>query len=222
MRGPMLSACDVVARHIGALFVSLVNRAPWPQRGLLVFAAALVSIAATDAGAHDPTLHGFALVPFQRAVAAPPFALESLAGGVVKLEQFRSRYVVLNFWATWCPPCVAEMPSMQELRQRYGDGRLEVVAISLDTGPPDKVAEFVSRLGLTFPVLLDPHGVTSRRYGVKDLPSTFILNPEGQVIAAAKGERDWYSDKAVSYVDELLGRSTATDDSVSEPGHEPQ
>ena len=93
---------------------------------------------------------------------------------------------------------------MERLQQHFKDKRFRVVAISLDKEPKEKVAAFVAKLNLTFPILLDPDGVTAHPYGARDLPSTFVLNPDGQVIAAAKGERNWYAEEAVSYLDELL------------------
>ena len=93
---------------------------------------------------------------------------------------------------------------MQRLQQHFKDNGLQVIAVSLDRELEEKVAEFVDRLNLTFPILLDPDGVVSGPYGANELPSTFILNPDGQVIAAAKGERDWYAEQAISYFDELL------------------
>ncbi len=93
---------------------------------------------------------------------------------------------------------------MERLQQHFKGKSMQVVAVSLDKEPEAAVAEFVARLKLTFPVLLDPEGIVSGPYGASALPSTFILNPEGRVIAAAKGERDWSSDEAISYFDELL------------------
>ena len=93
---------------------------------------------------------------------------------------------------------------MERLQQKFKDKGIQVVAISLDKEPQAKVAAFVARLNLSFPILLDPVGIVSDPYGANALPSTFILNPEGRVIAAAKGERDWYGEEAISYFDELL------------------
>ena len=93
---------------------------------------------------------------------------------------------------------------MQQLQQNFKDRGIQIVAISLDKEPEEKVAAFAARLKLTFPILLDPDGKVSGPYGAYALPSTFILNPDGRVIAAAKGERDWYGAGAVSYFDELL------------------
>ncbi len=171
---------------------------------LAIVMATIVALSPSIAFAHDPALHGFRLVTFKRSIAAPEFMLENLSGNSVRLEQFRGDYILLNFWATWCAPCVKEMPSMELLQQHYKDKGIQIVAISLDNDLEAKVAAFAARLKLTFPILLDPDGKVSGPYGANALPSTFILNPEGQVVAAAKGERDWYGDEAISYFDELL------------------
>jgi len=171
---------------------------------LVIVVAACICLSPTMAIAHDPESHGFRLVTFKRSIAAPEFTLKDLAGDSVKLEQLRGNYILLNFWATWCPPCVKEMPSMERLQQHFKDKSMQVIAVSLDKEPEAVVAEFVARLKLTFPVLLDPEGIVSGPYGASALPSTFIVNPEGRVIAAAKGERDWSSDEAISYFDELI------------------
>ncbi len=93
---------------------------------------------------------------------------------------------------------------MEQLQQKFKDKGIHVVAISLDKESEEKVAAFVARLNLSFPILLDPDGIVSDPYGARELPSTFILNPDGRVIAAAKGERDWYGEEAISYFEELL------------------
>ena len=173
---------------------------------LAIILAAIIALSPSIAIAHDPALHGFRLVTFKRSIVAPEFMLKNLTGDSVRLEQFRGDYILLNFWATWCPPCVKEMPSMELLQQKFKEKGIHVVAISLDKEPKEEVAAFVAKLKLTFPILLDPDGIVSDPYGANALPSTFILNPEGRVIAAAKGERDWYSEEAISYFDELLKR----------------
>ena len=93
---------------------------------------------------------------------------------------------------------------MEQLSKHFQDKKFTVVAVSLDVEGKEKVQSFVKKLKLTFPILLDPKNEVSKIYGAKDLPSTFLLNPEGKVIAAAKGERDWFSKEALSYLTELL------------------
>lgn len=197
---------SVLAKLTGARFVKATNRVLVHVLWLALVMVTISVARAPTAFAHDPALHGFRLVTFKRSIAAPGFTLKDLNGDTVRLEQFRGQYIVLNFWATWCPPCVKEMPSMERLQQHFKDKRFRVVAISVDKEPEQIVQPFVTRLKLTFPILLDPDGTAAHPYGARDLPSTFVLNPDGQVIAAAKGERDWYAEAAISYLNELLER----------------
>ena len=155
--------------------------------------------------AHAPQFHDFRLVVFARPLAAPAFQLPDLADQTRELADFRGRYVLLNFWATWCAPCVEEMPALERLYQRLHPHGLTVVAISTDTLEAARIEAFARRLNVTFPVLRDADQAVSKTYGARDLPSTFLLNPQGEVIAAAKGARDWASAQALSYFDELLG-----------------
>jgi len=153
--------------------------------------------------AHDASLHGFSMVNFNPPFPAPAFALETLNGAKGDLQDYRGRFVVLNFWATWCPPCLEEMPSLEALQQRYRDKNLRVLAISSDEEGAEIVNQFIVKLGTTFPILLDPDQQVSDRYGAGSLPVTFVLDPEGRVVAAAQGARDWNSPEAHSVFDEL-------------------
>ncbi len=111
---------------------------------------------------------------------APDFALRGLDGRTYRLSELRGRAVVINFWATWCGPCRAEMPAIEEVYRRYGDGRLMVLAVNVEEDE-ERVAPFVQRLGLSFPILLDRDGAVSRRYRVTGLPTTYLIRPDGTV-----------------------------------------
>ena len=156
------------------------------------------------AAAHAPESHNFKLVAFGRPLTAPDFALTTPSGAAVSLKQFRGKVVLLNFWATWCPPCVREMPSMEALFQKFKPRGFTVLAVSLDEKGAAVVKPFLKKYRLTFPVALDPDSGISGRYGARDLPSSFLIDAQGRVVAAAKGERDWYSAEAISYVAEVL------------------
>ena len=160
--------------------------------------------------AHGPRQHSVKLVEFKPPVPAPDFTLENLEGESVRLADFRGKFVLLNFWATWCPPCVREMPSMQRLGKRFKDRPFVVLGISLDTSKDaPKVKAFIKRLKLTFPMSLDPNSRISEKYGARDLPATFLIDPLGRVILAAKGERDWYSKEIVGYLEEVVAATTS-------------
>ena len=172
---------------------------------IAVMAALLLPILLPlPAAAHTPDLHQFNLVAFGRPLPAPDFVLTTPSGAAVSLKQFRGKVVLLNFWATWCPPCVREMPSMEALFQKFKPRGFTVLAISLDEKGAAAVKPFLKKFQLTFPVALDPDSEISTRYGARDLPSSFLIDAKGRVIAAAKGERDWYSAEAISYVSEVL------------------
>ena len=134
---------------------------------------------------------------------APPFTLKDLRGRDVSLKDFRGKYVLLNFWATWCPPCEAEMPALEEVHKRFSGRGLEVVAIN-DYEKPSKAIKFVKRGGYTFLVLVDEPGKTSEAYKAMVLPVTFIIDPEGMVIARAVGYKDWAGDGFINYFEGLI------------------
>ncbi len=111
---------------------------------------------------------------------APGFSLRTMEGGTLSLADLRGRVVVLNFWATWCPPCRAEMPAFQRLYARYADRGLVVIGINATKGD-DLAAVFAFRqqYHLTFPILLDEAGQVNRSYRVSALPTTFFIDPQG-------------------------------------------
>lgn len=113
---------------------------------------------------------------------APGFSLRTLDGESVSLSDLRGRAVVLNFWATWCPPCRAEMPAFQRLYTRYADRGLMVLGVNA-TLEDDLAAVFAFRqqYHLTFPILLDESGQVNRRYRVTALPTTFFIDSRGMI-----------------------------------------
>ena len=126
--------------------------------------------------------------PVRAGEAAPDFALESLTGEPVELTRYRGRVVVLNFWATWCPPCVTEMPSLERLSKL--DNNVTVLTVSVDRDL-DILRNFVAEHGLTLPVARDPERSLAARYGTYKYPETYILSPNGQVHDKIVGAVDW-------------------------------
>lgn len=134
---------------------------------------------------------------------APSFKLKDTRGQEVSLEDFRGKYVLLNFWATWCPPCKAEMPTLEEVHHRFTGRGLEVIAIN-DYEKPKKAINFVEKGGYTFLVLIDESGKVSEAYKAMVLPMTYIIDPEGVVIARAVGYKDWANDASIEYLEGLI------------------
>ena len=134
---------------------------------------------------------------------AEDFTLKTLKGETVSLKDYRGRLIFLNFWATWCGPCRAEMPSMQRLWEEFKEEDFVILAINIQE-ESKLVSSFVNERGLSFPVLLDEKGKVARSYGIRGIPTTFFLNPEGEIIGKAVGARDWDSEESFELIRELL------------------
>jgi peroxiredoxin len=136
---------------------------------------------------------------------APGVLLARFPSGEASLADWPGALVVLNFWATWCTPCTLEMPTLESLWRQYQKRGLVVIGISVDVGAPrDLIAPYVSNLGLTFPVLLDPDMRTAQAWRVTALPATFIIHPGGQVAGMAIGPREWDSPEMRALIESLL------------------
>lgn len=111
---------------------------------------------------------------------APDFRLHTLAGDEVALHDFQGRWVLINFWATWCTPCREEMPTLQRLADTHAD-HLTVLGINMRE-ETTIIQPFLDELDITFPILLQPDNDTLLAYGVRGLPLTFLINPEGHLV----------------------------------------
>jgi peroxiredoxin len=120
---------------------------------------------------------------------APEFRLAGLDGRTVRLSDYRGKVVLLNFWATWCPPCKAEMPDLEWLHRTYGvEHDFEVVGINLEESAAD-VEDFARQQGISFPLLLDSDGdVTNRWFAVRNLPTSMIIDRDGFIRDAWTGQ----------------------------------
>ena len=144
---------------------------------------------------------GYALKP---GTEAPGFRLPALAGGEGDLASQRGKIVVLNFWATWCPPCVAEMPSLERLYKTLTPEGLSVVTVSTDEDQTE-LREFVSRHGLTLPVLLDPGGrVAGGGYRTTGYPETFLIDRQGRILKHVVGPAEWDSPETLAELRKLM------------------
>ena len=136
---------------------------------------------------------------------APDFELPAFSGKSVKLSDYRGEVVLLNIWASWCPPCREEMPSMETLYNRLKDRRFKMLAVSIDRNGEEAVGPFIAKYGLTFPVLLDPDSKTYRLYGLTGVPETFIVDQNGVIIQKIIGPQDWVKKEWLEYFDRILG-----------------
>ena len=133
----------------------------------------------------------------------PPINGVTAAGDKVSLAGLRGRVVLINFWASWCAPCRAEMSDFERLHKEFATKGLTVLAVNIREAP-EVIRRFGRILGLTFPLVLDPKGRISRAYGVVGLPSTFLIARDGRPVALAVGEREWADADGRALVQVLL------------------
>ncbi len=135
----------------------------------------------------------------------PPFTLKHMNGTNVSLDQYKGKVVFLNFWASWCGPCKAEMPAMNNLYKNLKDKGFVMLAVN-DSEKKDVVSRYLSNKGFEFDVLFDPVGETAIAYKAFMLPLTFIIDQDGQVVGQALGGRQWDSPVSIKLFEELLER----------------
>lgn len=142
--------------------------------------------------------------PVELDAEAPDFTLKNVAGEPVSLSDYRGQVVLLNFWATWCPPCKAEMPSMETLYRMLKDEGLVFLAVNAEPNGPEVVPAFLEKNPHSFPILLDDKGVVQKLYGVYKFPETFIIRRDGTIDDRVIGAIDWAHPEAVDYFKTLL------------------
>jgi peroxiredoxin len=135
---------------------------------------------------------------------APSFSLQDLDGKSVSLADFQGKLILLNFWASWCTPCLEEMPAMQAAWEKYSEQGFVILAIAGDRGNSKAVRKFVSKLNLTFPVLLDPDGDVRNDYEVMALPTSYIIGRDGKIAGRVTRSKDWASEKADALIESML------------------
>ena len=140
----------------------------------------------------------------QEGYMAPRFSLRNLKGNMEGLDDYLGKVIVVNFWATWCVPCVKEMPSFENLYRRYRSQGLTLLAVSLDKGDSTKVQEFADKHKLSFPILLDTKGVAEKLYPSFSIPFTYVIDKQGRVVARVDGAKNWESSETFEAVEHLL------------------
>ena len=135
---------------------------------------------------------------------APSFKLRNLHGNLEGLDDHRDKVVVLNFWATWCAPCLEEMPTFEKLYRRYRSQGLTVLAVSLDKGNSEKVKRFTDSNNFTFPVLLDSEGIAEKRYPSFTIPFTYVIDKKGRIAARVDGAKNWATNETFEALEILV------------------
>jgi len=142
-----------------------------------------------------------------KGVSAPDFALPDLDGKTVNLADYKGKVVLLNIWATWCPPCVEEMPSMEKLHQELKDEDFEILAVSIDVSGAKAVIPFMKKHKLSFSVLTDTEGAIKSLYQTTGVPESFIIDRQGIIVEKVIGPRDWAAPSTIRSFRNLIQKN---------------
>ena len=190
---------------LSAACIEAVWSRGWGASGTLAVALLLAlptQAVAADSAKTKVTFGQF--IPATPPQPAPEVAFTDAQGNPASLADFRGKPAVVNLWATWCEPCLREMPSLQRLQAKL-DGRLVVAAISEDRRGAEVVTPFVAKLGLDkIAVYLDPKNAVGRAFGVRGLPTSIVLDREGREVGRVEGAAEWDSEKMLALIEPLL------------------
>ncbi len=151
----------------------------------------------------NPVLAEGALETYHNAAEFAAFELEDVNGHIHRLSDYQGKVVLVNFWASWCPPCIQEIPSMQRLAKSLRNRPFEIVAINVSE-QKQRVKYQSKRINMTFTVLLDTEGKTFQHWQAKILPTSFIVDRKGRIRYLAQGPLEWDSDEVSAIIEKLL------------------
>ena len=171
---------------------------------ILIFVAVTVMIIILSLKLNDSSFEFTNQVAIETGTAAPDFTFPGINGKKVSLSDYKGKVVLVNIWATWCRPCVDEMPSMEKLYRKFKEENFEILAVSIDETGLKAVAPFMEKHKLTFSALIDPKGAIKSVYGITGVPESFIIDKQGQLIKKIVGPLDWATPKVFQFFNELI------------------
>lgn len=190
-----------------------MSRRVWIEAalGVTVLVAGLIwwlpSLTASSDGAApedwDRYFQKLGVIKIPRIPPPVDFVLSDLNGRQVRLSDFKGKVVLLDFWTTWCPDCRVEMPALEKLHQRFKDRAFILLAVNLHESQ-NSVQQFFSSQKLSFTALLDSNGHVGQRFGIRSIPTAFILDQDGAMIGKVIGSREWDGSGAAAFFDQLI------------------
>jgi thiol-disulfide isomerase/thioredoxin len=136
-------------------------------------------------------------------MAGAGFKMVGLDGKTINFESLQGKVVFMNIWATWCPPCIAEMPNIQRLYEKVGSDKIAFVMLSVDEAGMEKVKKFIDKKGYTFPVYM-PASQFPEEFYSNAIPTTFIISPEGKIIAKQEGMADYDTKEVQDFLQSMV------------------
>lgn len=147
-------------------------------------------------------------VTTESGIPAPDFTFPGLDGKMASLSDYKGKVALVNIWATWCPPCVAEMPSMEKLYRKFKRENFEILAVSIDETGAKAVAPFMEKNRLTFPALIDSKGAIKSVYRISAIPESFIVDKQGVLVKKIVGPVDWATPQVFRFFSSLIQKPT--------------
>jgi len=171
---------------------------------LVIFVAVTVLVIILSLKLNDSSFKFSNQVVIEDNLPAPDFTFPGLDGKMVRLADYRGKVVLVNIWATWCKPCVDEMPSMEKLYHKFKGENFEILAVSIDEPGLKAVAPFMKQHNLTFPALIDSEGAVKAVYGITGVPESFIIDKQGILIKKIVGPVNWATPIIFRFFSELI------------------
>ena len=173
--------------------------------GLTERSAASQTVSTIDSQETDQLFRDLGVLKIPRILPPVDFELMDLNNKKVRISDYKGKIVFLNFWTTWCPPCKIEMPAMEKLNAKLKDKDFAMVAVDLEE-PVSRVKDFAKRYKLSFTILLDSKGEVGRLFGIRSIPTTYILDMDGGIIGMVLGPREWDSKESIALFEHLMNR----------------
>jgi len=155
--------------------------------------------------------------PLEIGDPAVDFTLPRLDSGEIALKDYRHHVIVVNFWATWCPPCIEETPSLEKFAEQVKPYGVDVIGVSVDQDP-EALEKFIRDYHLTYPIGRDPNRTLSLRYGTRQFPETYIISRDGRVTSKIISNIDWQDPRIISFVRDLAHPGDATANAAAAKG----
>lgn len=190
-----LNRLKIIAARIKTI-IPLLEKHDYPLKPVQQISAQSKS---TDSGVDDK------IKPYRGKTKPQAFALRDVNGKLYSVSDFTGKVTVINFWATWCPPCVEEIPSLNRLREKMKNKQFQLISINYAESPK-QIRDFMQQVKVDFPVLVDPEGKMAKQWRVIAFPSTFVIGPDGKIKYGVNAAIHWDTDEVINKLNKLLSQ----------------